>query len=49
MGLRAEAGRLRKIARDFSEQKVVDQILALADELDRRATVLDGISTNGHT
>jgi hypothetical protein len=49
IGLRAEAKRLRHIARDFSEQKVVDQVIALANELDRRPTALDGKSTNGHS
>ncbi|HEX4114174.1 MAG TPA: hypothetical protein VH020_16695 [Stellaceae bacterium] len=48
-GLRAEARRFRSLARQFPDEKKLDeQAEILAAELERRATALDGKSSDGH-
>jgi hypothetical protein len=46
--LRAEARSLRHRAREFLDQEVVDQIHALAQELERLAVEVDGRASRGH-
>jgi hypothetical protein len=48
-GLRAEARRFRSLARQFpDEPKLGEQAEILAGVLERRATALDGKSSDGH-